>query len=283
MSNKEKAEMDAIYVVTVFCILYELSDEFLGEPKYKPKMIPAEIMLVAVVAARYFDNNLERALLMLGDTGYIPAGRRLSVSRFNRQLHQHADFLEFCLECLMELSLQGEAFIIDSMPLPVCKRKRARRCKKVRGRAFCGYCKAKDEKFFGWRLHLICTPDGLPVAFQLLPASFHDLTPIYELTVNLPEGSSLFADKAYNDTQAAEPILAQDGVRLIPIRKENMKAQHGWADEYDLRLYRKGIETVNSQLASMGIDHLRARTLTGFDIKVFASLIALWHTQLIAN
>ena len=275
--------MDAIFVITVFCILNDLSDEFLGELKYKPKMIPAEIMLVAVVAARYFNNNLERALLVLGQTGYIPAERRLSVSRFNRQLHQHADFLEFCLECLMELSVEGEAFIIDSMPLPVCKRKRARRCKKVRGRLFCGFCKAKDEKFFGWRLHLICTPDGLPVAFQLLPGSLHDLTPIYELTVNLPEGSALFGDKAYNDTQAAEPILAQDGLRLVPIRKQNMKLQHDWADEYDLRLYRKGIETVNSQLDSMGIDHLRARTNAGFDIKVFASLIALWHTQLIAN
>ncbi len=275
--------MDATFVITVFCILYDLSDEFLGEPKYKPKMVPAEIMLVAVVAARYFNNNLERALLIMAETGYIPAERRLSVSRFNRQLHQHADFLEFCLECLMDLSVQGEAFIIDSMPIPVCKRKRARRCKKVRGRAFCGYCKAKDEKVFGWRLHLICTSDGLPVAFQLLPSSFHDLTPIYELTVNLPDGSALFADKAYNDTLGAEPILAQDGLRLIPIRKQNMKSQHDWADEYDLRLYRKAIETVNSQLESMGINHLRARTNPGFDIKVFASLLALWHTQLFPN
>jgi len=230
-----------------------------------------------------FNNNLERALIILGQSGHIPAGRRLSVSRFNRQLHRLADFLEFCLECLLELSLQGEVFIIDSMPVPVCKRKRARRCKKVRGRSFCGYCKAKDEKFFGWRLHLICTPDGLPVAFQMLPGAFHDLTPIYELTVNLPDGSALFGDKAYNDTQGAERILAQAGVRLIPVRKKNMKQQHDWADEYDLRLYRKGVETVNSQLESMGIDRLRARTNAGFDIKVHASLIALWHTQMIAN
>lgn len=273
--------MDATYVVTVFVVLADLCDTFLEKPKYHPKMVPAEIMLVAVVAARYFNNNLERALLLLGQTGYIPPTRRLSISRFNRQLHRYADFLDFCLHTLMELSCAGEAFIIDSMPVPVCKRARARRCRKVRGRDFCGYCAAKREKFFGWRLHLICTPDGRPVSFELLPGAYHDLTPIYEITADLPDGSALYGDKGYNYAEG-EAILELDGLRLIPIRKKNMKP-HEWADEYDLRLYRKGIETVNSQLESMGLEHLRARTNEGFEIKVHASLIALWHTQAMEN
>jgi hypothetical protein len=29
-------------------------------------------------------------------------------------------------------------------------------------------------------------------------------------------------------------------------------ARHEWADEFDLKRYRKGIETVNSQLEKMG-------------------------------
>ena len=58
---------------------------------------------------------------------------------------------------------------------------------------------------------------------------------------------------------------------------------HEWADEYDLRLYRKRIETVSSQLESLSLQHLRARANEGFDIKVHASLIALWHTQALEN
>lgn len=273
--------MDATFITTVYVVFDDLSREFLGEVKYNPKMTPAEIMTVAVVASRYFNNNLERALIVLSETKYIPKERRLSISRFNRQLHHYADFLEFCLWTLMELACTGEAFIIDSIPLPVCKRKRARRCRKVRGREFCGYCAAKDEKFFGWRLHLICTPEGVPAAFTLLPAAFHDLTPIHELTVDLPPGAALFGDKAYNSAKD-EQFLAEEGLRVIPIRKKNM-TPHTWADEYDLKLYRKGIETVNSQLESMGTQHLRARTNEGFDIKVYSSLLALYHTQLIAN
>ena len=65
----------------------------------------------------------------------------------------------------------------------------------MRGADYCGYCAAKDEKFFGWRLHLVCTPDGLPAAFEFLPAAYHDLTPLHELTVELPSCARVFADK----------------------------------------------------------------------------------------
>ena len=125
-------------------------------------------------------------------------------------------------------------------------------------------------------------PDGQPVAFELLPGAYHDLTPIYELTVDLPQDAAIFGDKAYNDATSERFLRDDGGVRLIPIRKKNMKPPD-WADDYDLRLYRKGVETVNSQLESMGLERLRARTNGGFDIKVHASLIALWHTQAMAN
>ena len=49
-----------------------------------------------------------------------------------------------------------------------------------------------------------------------------------------------------------------------------MSHQHGWAEEYDLRRYRKGIETVNNQLESIGINRLRARINDGFFVKVLA-------------
>jgi hypothetical protein len=99
------------------------------------------------------------------------------VSRFNRRLHKLADWFELILVVLTELHLKGDIFIIDSMPVPVCRRVRASRCKKVRGREYCGYCAAKREKIFGWRLHLIVNPQGVPVSFTMLPAGFHDLTP----------------------------------------------------------------------------------------------------------
>jgi hypothetical protein len=236
------------------------------------QMSDAEVLLVAIVAALYFQNHHERALCVLVAMGYIRRG--LSVSRFNRRLHQMADWLPGLLMILGELFSHGEVFVMDSMPVPVCKRARAGRCRKVRGAQYCGYCAAKREKFFGWRLHMICTPNGLPVSFDLLPAALHDLTPIHELTVELPCGACVYADKGYNCLPDETTIFQETGVRLIPIRRNHMQP-HDWVDDFDLRLYRRRIETIYSQLESMGLERLHARTNIGFEIKLHASLLAL--------
>jgi hypothetical protein len=58
---------------------------------------------------------------------------------------------------------------------------------------------------------------------------------------------------------------------------------NAWADEFDLRLYRRRIETVYSQMEAMGIQHLHARTNHGIDLKAFASLLALAFTNIISD
>jgi hypothetical protein len=63
---------------------------------------------------------------------------RISVSRFNRRLHALADWMALLPATLGDLFTTGDVFVIDSMPMPVCRRVRARRCRKVRGREYCG-------------------------------------------------------------------------------------------------------------------------------------------------
>ncbi len=59
-----------------------------------------------------------------------------------------------------------------------------------------------------------------------------------------------------------------------------MKEQNTLSETFGLQRYRLGIETMNSQLESMGLQRLRARTNQGFFIKVHASLFALVCTNL---
>ena len=76
-----------------------------------------------------------------------------------------------------------------------------------------------------------------------------------------------------------EASIAQEtGVRLIPIRKVHGTPHH-WLDPWELEYYRHLIETVNSQLESMGVERLRARTQQGLEVKVHASLIAVMATN----
>src|SRR5215211_1189651 len=221
-------------IVTSYVLIDEVMQRLGHQSHALAAVSDAEVLTVAVVAAAYFHNHHERALQVLYGMRYL--SRRLSTSRFSRRLHALAGWLGLILATLGELFARGEAFLLDSLPVPVCRRARARRCGKVRGREYCGYCAAKREKFFGWRLHLVCTPAGVPVAFDLLPASEQDLNPIHELLFSLPQGAAVFADKGYVSEADAKSILSASGVRLVAIPRKNM-APLPWADDYDVRPY----------------------------------------------
>ncbi|HQX62559.1 MAG TPA: IS982 family transposase [Thermomicrobiales bacterium] len=273
--------MDDTFIVTVFCII----DEVLvaaNHPEHPlAQASDAEVLTVAVVAAASFANHHERALQVLTRLGYLSGP--LSVSRFNRRIHRLGDWLLGILDLVGELFLDGEAlFVIDSLPIPACHRARATRCRKVQGRRFYGYIAAKRQIFFGWRIHLVVTPVGIPVAVALLPASDHDLTCVAELLYPLPSGAMVVADKAYNSQAVEAGVLEASGVRLVPIRKAKM-APNTWLERQVLHPLRSRIESVNSQLEAMGIERLHARTCPGVEIKIAASLLALAWINIIAH
>ena len=73
--------MDAEWIITVFLILDELCTKGGRQTHKLAHGCEAEVLTVAVVAARYFQNHQERALLVLRELSYLQ--RDLSVSRFN--------------------------------------------------------------------------------------------------------------------------------------------------------------------------------------------------------
>src|SRR5437867_3629449 len=124
--------MNDLVIITAYVVTDDIMHSLGHRSHVLAQITDAEVLTVAVVAARYFANNHERALCVLQGMHYLSG--KLSLSRFNRRLHQLREWFGLILETLGELFAVGEAFIIDSMPVPVCKRARARRNRKVRGR-----------------------------------------------------------------------------------------------------------------------------------------------------
>lgn len=264
--------MNDTMIVAVYVVLDDVL-RLLGHRTHALAAVSdAEVLTVAVVAAGQFHNHHERALCVLQGMGYLSG--KLSVSRFNRRAHALMAHLGIALDLLVEVFAVGETFVIDSMPVPVCQRVRAGRCRKLQGRRYCGYCAAKEQRFFGWRLHLVCTPAGIPVAFELLPGAWHDLTPLYELTAQVPGGAWVYADKGYNSADDEAWLAGEWGIHLVPKRRDNMP-RNSEQERKGLRQYRQRVETVNSQLTAMGVQQLHARTNAGMALKVLASLFAL--------
>lgn len=268
--------MDAEWIITVFVLIDDLMLKYEHQSDTRSRVSDSEILTVAVCAAKFCQNHHERTVLLMNQLGYLSGP--LSLSRYNRRLHHLAEWWELILSGLMQSHCKGDTFIIDSMPLPVCRRVRASRCKKVRGREYCGYCPAKDYKFFGWRLHLIINPQGVPVSFSILPAHLHDLTPIHELTWVLPPWCQLLGDKGYNAGADEATIWEAVRVRFVPIRKVNMEP-NPIDERVALRTHRHAVESLNSQLERMGAERLYARTNVGFELKVWASLVAVIMTN----
>ena len=272
--------MDDIRIITVYCIIADVLRSLDHQSHKLAQVSDAEILTIAVVSAMYFQNHHEQTLFVMKGMRYIT--KALSTSRFSRRLHALAPLLEYIVAVLGQLFAVGEAFIIDSVPIPVCKYVRAWRCRKIDaharlGRTYFGKCAAKKWHFYGWRLHLICTPAGVPVSFEMLAGGLHDLTPIYELTFGLPKGASVYADKGYISAlvkRTRRPTKQRDGVHLVAWHKKNMKP-NSFLEWCGLKQYRSLIETANSQLEKMGIQALHARTNQGLTIKVLASLLAL--------
>lgn len=186
--------MNDTYIVTGFVLIDDLLTMMGHQDDSRARISVSEIMTVAVIAAKYFHNHHERALSLMQRLGYIP---KLSISRFNRRLHDLLTAFWQVMELLGDLLARSTVYIIDTMPMPVCKRVRAPRCKKVQGKAYYGYCASKHEYYFGWQLHLVCDANGVPFRFQILPACWDELVPVQELLADLPEGSLIIADKGY--------------------------------------------------------------------------------------
>ena len=264
--------MDDDFIVTAFVVVDKTLAALGHGDDVRAQASDAAVLTAAIVAARYVQNHLARALPMLRLGRYLSGA--LSVSRFNRRLHALRGWLGLALETLGALFAPGAVVLIDSRPVPACRRARARRCRKVSGQAFCGFCAAKREQSCGWRLHLICTTAGVPVAFDLLPGGRHALTPVHELCYRLPVKASVYGDKGDNGAADEATILADTAVRLVPLREANM-APNDWADQLALRAYRKRIEALYSQLAALGVQRLRARTDPGLELKLHAALLAV--------
>lgn len=267
--------MDDTYIVTGFVVIDDLLKLMGHEDDSRARISASEVITVAVVAAKYFQNHHERALCLMQRLGYIA---KFSVSRFNRRLHALLTTFWQIVNLLGDLLAQHTIYIIDTMPMPVCKLVRSRRCTKVQGKPFYGYCASKGEHYFGWQLHLVCDANGVPFRFQVLPARWDELVSVQDLLADLPEGSQVVADKGYISQQDELMVYVHGNVRLIPKYRKNMRG-NSQKDAALIRKHRTMIETVNSQLEKMGLQRLHTRTNEGIALKVLASLTALTLTN----
>ena len=261
-----------------------MCDEFLKEAMGhrddpRARMSTAEVMTVPLVAATSFGGDLDETRSFLDEYGYMP--EMISKSRLNRRLHAIELGLWRGLFALLAEFFKRRnaerAYAVDSLPVAVCDNIRIRRCRlyppEELGGAFRGYIPSKRRYFYGLRVHLVVTGAGEPVEFSLEAGSEADVTVFKGLDLDLPEGSTIFADKAYTDYDY-EDLLEEAGLHLKAQRKKNSKRPLLAWEEFLGKPIRQYIETVFSRLASLFARKIHAVTPRGFELKIVCFLLA---------
>jgi hypothetical protein len=117
------------------------------------------------------------------------------------------------------------------------------------------------------------TEHGQPVEFFLTPGSWSDTRALKMYNFDLPKGSLLTGDKAYND-YAFEDLLEEARLDLQPLRKKNSKRPVLPCIQSLLACYRKVIETTGSLMEQLLPKHIHAVTPQGFELKLALFVLA---------
>ncbi|AZI41888.1 IS982 family transposase [Deinococcus psychrotolerans] len=163
------------------------------------------------------------------------------------------------LEAVVSPPQQCAGVIIDSMPLPVCRPKRAKGCAFPGARW--GY--GTQGHVFGYKLHAWVSPQGRILQYLVKPANLHDTTVGFELNQRWPDfdGPKIIGGKGYCCLGFVFPP------------KKNTRYDTGWRVSRHPQL-RKRIETVFSQLVNAQIRSAQTKTVAALRLRVVLAVLA---------
>jgi hypothetical protein len=266
--------------------VYVLVDDLLparrrfGRP---PRISDSELICLGV-AQVLLDCPNERRFLRLAQRRlghlfpYIPGQ-----AAFNKRLRALAPQLLDAITLLARLSPSfcERLRLLDSTPVPCAASRETVRRSALAGIGGYGYCRAHSRWFWGFRLYLLCSPDGLPVGFELAPANTPERTVAAELLERVLEpGQVVIADKGFAGAEFEQHVRGLGGLLLRPDRKDEQPRVGSLGN------VRQWIESTFDTLKDqLSLERHAGRTLTGLVSRIARRLLALtaailhnWHT-----
>jgi hypothetical protein len=248
----------------------------IGHAEDPPQQLSdAEVITTGLVAMLFVRGNCETTRALLSMPRYMP--HRLSRRRLNRRLQRLTDLvvrLFDLLGCTWK-PLKTEAISVsDSFPVAVCDHDRMPRAKLYQNKEYRGCMASRKRYFYGLNVHLLVTKDGQPVECCLTPGSYRDVRILKAFRCDVPDGSHVYADKAYHDYAMEDVLLEASQIQLYPIRQKDSKRVLPPSIASVQHDYRKRIETVGSLIERMLPKTIHAVTAEGFELKVFLFVLA---------
>ncbi|MGA2470544.1 MAG: IS982 family transposase [Solirubrobacteraceae bacterium] len=277
------ATLDALVIA-----LYVQIDDFLparSGPGHPPKLSDSETIALAVAQMLLGLPNdrqfLALARYRLGHLfPYLP-----KQSGYNKRVRRLAPEIAACIGHLAAVSpsFGDNLRLLDSTPVPCGTSRETTRRSELAGSASYGYCAAHSRHFWGFRLYLLCAPDGMPIRFELFPANLGERDGARQMLEGLDlAGYTVLADKGFASEQFEQFIAGLDANFLRPDRRGETPRLGS------LGALRQWVESVFwTRKGQLTLERHGGRTHTGLAARVALRLLALaaavWHNQLIGQ
>ena len=254
------------FIITVFCLVDDLSNGLLKGRKlrqrgFRPILTDSEVITMEIVGEflgydqdkkiwEYFRNYWRHFFPKIPDRpNFVRQAANLHVVKRLLQ-GRLAENLGACSDRL---------HIIDGLPMPTCKFARAHFSRTFKGTAAYGYCATKQERYFGFRGHVVISSCGMITAATFTAANVDERDVCPELTAKIR--GLLLGDKGFIRPSLTEELDAK-GLHLQTPVRENMKESRPESFLRWMMSKRRLVETVIGQLSErFHIEKIRARDL----------------------
>ena len=177
-------------------------------------------------------------------------------------------------------------WVVDSTPVECARSRETVKRSDLAGWAQYGYCASHSRYFWGLRLHLVCTPGGLPIAWALTGAKADERETLIDLLAAAPDlraartGQTVIADKNYYPRDF-ESQLREQGLKLLRPQRKGERERPGTGL---FRPLRQTIESINQTLkAQLDLERHGGCTPEGVCARVMQRILALtaaiWHND----
>lgn len=138
-----------------------------------------------------------------------------------------------------------------------------------------GYCAAKKETFYGFRLLALTTPDGVIVGWDLFAANADEREGATEL-LDSRRSLCVLGDKGFLDRKRQALLEEDQGLLLLTPKRKNQHTQNAPAWDALMNRARRVIETTFAQAkGTFGLERPGARSVWGVLSRVIAKITGL--------
>lgn len=278
------------FLTVLYCVIDELYQQHAptclgGKVGCKPEFSDSEV-LTLMVAQHWCGFQKEATFLRFIKNNYRALfPRLLDQSQFNRRARNLCWLLNHLRHQVLKQmgALQETVRLIDGTPVHVRHWRRYGKTHLLLPEAALGYCAAKKETFYGYRLVVMTTKEGVITDWELIPGNADEREAAWDM---LYEYRDLFClgDKGFLERLRQQVLQEDRGVVLLTPKRKNQIEQN--PAEWDARMnrVRRLIETMFSQSKEgFGVEKPYARTLWGLICRIIAKLtgmtIAAWYNK----